>query len=147
MSRLLAKLRERWRAFATHPLTRDRPHLAMVRYVLFHTRGAVSRAPWRHSFVDDTVFEVRPGMAGIAANVFFGLQDFEEMAFLMHLLDADDAFVDVGANRGSYSLLAAGVSGAETWAFEPNPEAYLGLMRNVRLNRLEGQAKYRLTSS
>jgi tRNA G37 N-methylase Trm5 len=49
------------------------------------------------------------------------LGEFEEMAFVMHFLRSGELFVDVRANVGAFTVLAAGVAGAEVRAFEPNP--------------------------
>jgi FkbM family methyltransferase len=48
-----------------------------------------------------------------------------------------DVFVDVGANVGMYSILAAKLSGCRVYAFEPEAENFVILNRNIRLNDLE----------
>lgn len=52
---------------------------------------------------------------------------------LTGLLAAGDVFVDVGANAGHFSLLAAPIVGGsgEVWALEPDPLAFHALDRNV----------------
>lgn len=66
-----------------------------------------------------------------------GLWDFPEQAFLLHLLRQEDTFIDVGSNVGGYTVLASAVAGARSIAFEPVPETYAELRRNVRLNGIE----------
>ncbi|QXP94871.1 FkbM family methyltransferase [Methylococcus capsulatus] len=63
------------------------------------------------------------------------------MAFALHLLRTGDLFVDVGANLGSYTVLAAGAVGADCMAFEPIAETAANLRRNVALNRLENKVE------
>lgn len=63
--------------------------------------------------------------------------DFEEMMFVLHFLREQDLFLDVGANAGVYSLLASGMAGARSIAFEPVPETYNRLIEHVKLNRVE----------
>ena len=75
-------------------------------------------------------------MTGITGNIYAGLHEFADMAFVLHFLRPHDLFVDVGANVGSYTILASGVVGCRTVAFEPDPEAAVALERNVALNRL-----------
>ena len=65
------------------------------------------------------------------------LWDFPEQAFLLHLLRSGDTFVDAGANVGGYTVLASAVAGARSIAFEPVPETYVELRRNVRLNDID----------
>ena len=63
------------------------------------------------------------------------------MAFLLHVLRTDDLFIDVGANVGSYTILACSAIGAEGYAFEPVPTTYNRLIENIRLNHLENRVK------
>jgi len=80
---------------------------------------------------------------GIASLLFWhGLDGFEPETSrtLRFLFERASTFVDVGANCGFYSVLAA------LWnptlfvrAFEPVPSIFEGLKRNVRLNKLESR--------
>jgi FkbM family methyltransferase len=58
---------------------------------------------------------------------------------LRSVLGPGDVFVDVGANIGYYTLLAAGLVGREgrVLAFEPEPVAFESLRRSVAANDLE----------
>lgn len=78
----------------------------------------------------------RRGMTGATGNIYYGLHEFQEMAFLLHLLRPDDYFVDVGANVGSYTILASGVCGARSVSFEPDPGTFADLKANIDANRL-----------
>jgi len=57
--------------------------------------------------------------------------------FLLHFLEKEDKFVDVGANVGHYSLLAAGVKSANVICVEPLPEAFQKLKKNIAINKLD----------
>ena len=83
---------------------------------------------------------VEPGMTGATGNIYCGLHEFEDMALLLHVLGEKDRFVDVGANIGSYTILAAGVRGAQVRAFEPVPQTFAKLVRNFRVNGIEALA-------
>jgi FkbM family methyltransferase len=65
--------------------------------------------------------------------------DFEraERTFARRFLKPDDVFVDVGANIGLYSVLAAGLVGKQgrVIAFEPSRRTYLRLLENIHRNR------------
>ena len=56
------------------------------------------------------------------------------MSFLIHFLRASDFFVDIGANSGSFTILASSVSGARVEAFEPLRATCDRLLANVKLN-------------
>jgi FkbM family methyltransferase len=54
---------------------------------------------------------------------------------LAALADRTGVFLDVGANAGVFSLLAARrLSAGRVFAFEPNPATYAQLLRNIALN-------------
>jgi FkbM family methyltransferase len=78
-------------------------------------------------------------MHGMTGNIYCGLHEFAEMAFTLHLLRAGDLFADIGANVGSYTVLAAGVCGARVVAVEPGSAAGTALARNIALNKLENR--------
>ncbi|WP_168205145.1 FkbM family methyltransferase [Bythopirellula goksoeyrii] len=58
------------------------------------------------------------------------------MSFVLHALNDTDLFLDVGANVGSYTILACGVAGARGICYEPVPETYQRLMKNLAVNSL-----------
>lgn len=93
-------------------------------------------------FVNDLSLIVEPGMTGATGNIYCGLHEYEDMALAMHLLRPGDLFVDIGANIGSYSLLAA-AAGSEVLAFEPIPTTFEALVRNIRFNDLENKIEAR----
>ena len=121
---------------ARHPLNRRRPVAALGRFLAWQLGTRLLGAPVAMPFVGATRLLVRRGMVGATGNVYYGLQEFEDMAFVVHALRPGDVFVDVGANVGSYTILAAGVSGASCVALEPVPRTFGSLLDNVRLNDL-----------
>ena len=54
-------------------------------------------------------------------------------AFLCERLGPDDIFIDIGANIGFFSVLAVRL-GAQVQAFEPEPNNFYRLQRNIKLN-------------
>ncbi|RYZ21625.1 MAG: FkbM family methyltransferase [Chitinophagaceae bacterium] len=86
-------------------------------------------------FVERTSFYAKRKLTGVTGSIYTGLQDFEEMAFLLHFLREEDQFFDIGANVGIYSVLAAGVRKCKTLAFEPNAATFEILQKNIQLNQ------------
>ena len=78
-------------------------------------------------------------MTGATGNIHTGLHEFADMAFTLHFLRHTDLFLDVGANVGTYTLIASGVRKARTIAFEPDPQSMTSLRRNIDLNGLNGR--------
>ncbi|HEX3510949.1 MAG TPA: FkbM family methyltransferase [Solirubrobacteraceae bacterium] len=64
-----------------------------------------------------------------------GLTERDDALFAIDLLRAGDLFVDVGANVGFYTMLAAR-RGARVEAFEPTPEACAVVERGIALNAI-----------
>ena len=89
--------------------------------------------PW----IDGQRLAVRNGMTSATGIIYFGLPEFSDMMFPLHFLREGDLFLDIGANIGSYTVLASGVCRAATWAFEPEPNTARHLKRNIEINDLE----------
>jgi FkbM family methyltransferase len=68
-----------------------------------------------------------------------GVWEPYETSLLLELLRPGDVFVDVGANIGYFSVLAASVVGEQgaVFAFEPDPDNYRLLLANSALNALQ----------
>lgn len=133
-----------WRTLVfvrAHPLNRGRPLRALGRYLRWQLVSRLSLGPVAVPFVGATRLLVRRGMTGATGNVYCGLHEFEPMGFVLHALRADELFVDVGANVGTYSVLAAGACGAQGLAIEPEPSACVALRDNLRLNALDGRVQ------
>lgn len=130
---MLNALRHVWR----HPLNAEAPLAGIGRFVRWQiaTRlfpGAAVAIP----FTDRARLLVSRGMYGATQNVYCGLNDFEDMSFVLHYLREGDIFLDVGANVGAYTVLASAAAGAQTYAFDPSPAALESLRANVELNRI-----------
>ena len=123
------------RLYARHPLTRDARLPAWWRFAAWQVRsrmGGEVIVPW----VAGQRLAVRRGMTGATGNIYLGLHEFPNMMLMLHFLRKGDVFLDVGANIGSYTVLAAGACGARTLAFEPDPDTARHLRRNVDINAL-----------
>ena len=93
--------------------------------------------PIIYSFTDRSKLIIKKGMTGATGNFYCGLHEFNDMGFLIHLLRKEDFFVDIGANVGSYTVLAGGHIGAKTFSIEPVPATYSHLVNNILLNQME----------
>lgn len=124
-----------------HPLNRGRPLRTLWRFVAWHLGSRLLREPVLYPFVNELRVFVRTGFWGATGVVHFGMQEFPEMAFCAHLLRPGDRFADVGACFGTYTLIASGVAGADSVAFEPNPRTAHWLRENLHVNRLESRVR------
>ncbi len=121
-----------------HPLNQHQKAAALLRFLTWQVRSRLTRGSVVHPWIDGAKFLVRRGETGLTGNVYAGLHEFTDMGYLLHLLRADDCFIDVGANVGAYTLLACAARRAKGYAFEPVPSTYARLRENLRINDLDG---------
>jgi len=121
-----------------HPLGKRHPFRALTRFTWwqFQTLCFPSKF-FIKSFVKPVNFYVRKGLYGLTTNVYTGLHEFYDMSFLLHFLREDDVFFDVGANAGSYTLLASGICKAKSITIEPVKSTFDVAYKNVYLNNLQ----------
>lgn len=131
-----------YRFIRRHPLTEHRQSEAVGRWFSWQLGSRVLKHPVAMPFVNDMRLLVKTGMTGASGNIYCGLHEFEDMAFVLHFLRPGDLFVDVGANIGSYTLLAA-AAGARAVSFEPIPATFECLLDNIHLNRISGRVDAR----
>jgi FkbM family methyltransferase len=120
-----------------HPLNRSRRFTALRRFLYWQVGSRLLPGAVAVPFVDNSRLLVTPGMTGATGNIYCGLHEFEDMALVLHALRPGDLFVDVGANVGAYTVLAAGGAGAHVLAIEPIPATFGHLIDNIHLNGLE----------
>lgn len=124
-----------------HPLNSGQRLRALLRLARWQLGSRLVAGDIVHEWINGAKFLVRSGETGLTGNVYTGLQEFAEMAYLMHVLRPDELFVDVGANVGSYTLLACAAAGGRGVAIEPVPATYQRLVENLRLNHLESSVQ------
>lgn len=122
------------RSVWSHPLCVKRHADMLCRFFKWHIAGRLAPGDIAVEWVNQSRFLARPWHYGFSANVYCGLLEFNDMSFLMHALRPDDLFVDIGANRGSYTVLAGAAIGANVIAVEPVPDTFKSLQANVNLN-------------
>jgi FkbM family methyltransferase len=122
------------RMLVEHPLTHRHPLNAYKRWLRWQIASRVSGMPIIAPFVDNTHIAVGTEHRGMRGNVYVGLMEFEDMSFTAHFLRKGDLFGDVGSNIGAYTILAAGVRGAQVIAVEPVPSTVAALKRNIGIN-------------
>jgi FkbM family methyltransferase len=87
----------------------------------------------------------RPTQQNMAAHLLNGsLYEPEVAVVLMRVLQDGDGFVDVGANVGFFTVLAAQLVGetGRVYAFEPEQENFGRLAQNISLNDLSNVVTY-----
>lgn len=120
----------------SHPIASKSKGKALSRYLWWQIRSRL-QTQVTVAWIGGTKLVAQHGVTGATGNIYCGLHEFPEMGFLLHLLRPGDLFCDIGANVGSYTILASAIAKAETIAFEPVQETVQRLSRNIRANRID----------
>ena len=120
-----------------HPLNKNNKFNSIVKFLKWQFIHRVINSKFIFDWVDNTKFILQKNETGMSGNLYCGLMEYEEMIFIIHLLNEDDKFYDIGANVGSYTLLASGVKKCKTVCFEPLPSTFEKLIDNINLNRIQ----------
>ncbi|HEU4868343.1 MAG TPA: hypothetical protein VFV09_11510, partial [Actinomycetota bacterium] len=113
---LLRTLRQIW----THPENRNRRARALAGYFGWQAWERTVRRPVTVKLTGGIKVRCHPHSPIASAVIYYGLADPAEMRFVLGYLQPGDTFVDVGANVGVYSLLAASVPDVRVLALEPS---------------------------
>jgi hypothetical protein len=102
----LMMLRRTLYFIASHPLSKGRKIGNLARFFGWQALSRVWPHPLSFELVKGARMFAARGLHGATGNLYVGLHEAEEMGFVLHLLQAGDVFCDVGANVGSYTVLA-----------------------------------------
>ncbi len=120
-----------------HPIaSRDLPG-TVLRFLRWQIGTRLLGMPVVVPWIGNTSLVIERGMTGATMNVYCGLHEAADMAFVLHLLHPGDRFLDIGANVGTYTILASGVAKAHSITLEPIPATFSYLQRNLRYNNLD----------
>lgn len=140
-SKNLKRLRKSLSFILRHPFNQDRKLRALWIWFRWQLLSRIRNGRFVHHFVNDAKLYAQSGQIGVTGNIYCGLHEWNDMTFVLHFLRPGDLFVDVGANAGSYTILASGAVKAETIAVEPISSAYSSLLSNIELNAIEDLVK------
>lgn len=120
-----------------HPISGKSKIRSIARFFWWQFRCLVTNEMYVHQFTLNSKLIIEKGMTGATGNLYCGLHEYKEMLFVLHFLRPEDLFVDVGANIGSFTVLASAEIGTKTYCFEPVPNTFKQLERNIALNKIQ----------
>ena len=123
-----------------HPMNRQEPFSAVARFAWWQIVSRI-RSEVEFEWINGSKLITKRGMTGATGNIYCGLHEYVDMSFLLHLLRPEDLFVDVGANVGSYTILASAVCGARSISIEPDPQTAKYLSQNISANELDRRCR------
>jgi FkbM family methyltransferase len=117
----------------TSPANKGSRLRAVLQLIHFEAGGRIFRRRTRVRLGNQSVLWADVHRWESAKVAYSSLPDYSEMSVWQHSLNAGDLFIDVGANVGSYAILAAEL-GADVLALEPAEDTFNVLRENVQLN-------------
>ena len=134
-----ATCRRIWR----HPENRGRRLRTIGLYFVWQAWERTVKRPWVITLAPGRKIRCYPHCAVSSGTLYYRLPERSSMRFLVDHLQPGDTMVDVGANVGTYSLLATTVEDVTAVAFEPSSLTYGRAVQNVALNGLQDRISVR----
>ena len=122
-----------------HPFNAENKMGGILKFFKWQINCLLNPYPILYTYTENARFIIKKGLAGATGNLYCGLMEYEDMAFLLHFLRSNDLFIDIGANVGAYTILASSEINAKTIAIEPVPSTFKNLMDNILINNIQGK--------
>jgi FkbM family methyltransferase len=129
------------RFIVNHPITNQHKLKSVFNYFKWQLLIRLVELDFVYKFVDSTYLILSKGLKGATGNLYVGLHEFEFMGFTLHFIREDDLFCDIGANIGTYTLLASGVCDAKSISIEPIKKTFNRLNKNILFNELSDKVE------
>ena len=134
---IFKELKNIYGIISRHPIAGKQKTKSIFRFLKWQIARRLMPYPFIYPFVGEMKLILQQGLTSATAQYYMGLSEFEEMSFVLHFIEKEDLFIDVGANVGCFTLLASGVKKANTIAIEPLPSTFQHLCNNLIINKLE----------
>ena len=120
-----------------HPFNAENKMGGILKFFKWQISCLLNPYPILYTYTENARFIIKKGLAGATGNLYCGLMEYEDMAFLLHFLRSNDLFIDIGGNVGAYTILASAEINAKTIAIEPVPSTFKNLMDNILINNIQ----------
>ena len=132
----------------SHPNCKQQKIRSISRFVGWQFYKRLSHRYIDLQLVPNIKLRCHPDSYSAGAVLYCGLYDYDDMNFLLRYLRAEDSFLDIGANIGVYTLLAASkIHSGSIYSFEVLPKNYERLKENLKLNKFEQVKTYEIAIS
>ena len=120
-----------------HPLAGRQKPKAFYRWFCWQLKTRLSSGYVSVAWIENSVLKSKKGMTGATGNIYCGLHEFHDMALLLHYFcGRQGLFLDIGANIGSFTILASKVGMAKTICVEPVKSTMDALLANIEANHI-----------
>lgn len=131
-----------------HPNCRNKKIQSFLKFFSWQVYKRLTHQHWDLQLLPNVKLRCYPDSTSAAAVHYCELYDYDEMNFLLRYLRTEDLFLDIGANVGVYTLLAASkIHAGSLHSFEVLPKNYARLQENIKLNQFNQVNTYALAVS
>jgi len=78
---------------ANHPVNKGDKIGAIIRFVKWQIGSRLVPGPVVYSWVNGVRMIIRTGETGLTGSIYCGLHEFEDMSYVLHILDSEDLFL------------------------------------------------------
>lgn len=132
----------------SHPNCRHQNAESILKFICWQFYKRLTHRNLDLQLLPDVKIRCYPDSRSAASVLYCGLYDYDEMNFLLRYLRPEDSFLDIGANVGVYTLLAASkIRSGSIYSFEVLPKNYERLQENIRINQFPQVKTYEIAVS
>ena len=125
-----------------HPNNKDKPFRTIGTLIWWKLNQIYFKLPAVYQLTSKIKILCEPDSSYGSFIIYAGFPEYAEMKFIHDYLSKSDVMVDVGANIGAVSLLAADkITTGKVYCFEPTPKVFKKLQTNIVLNSLTNTIK------
>jgi FkbM family methyltransferase len=124
-----------------HPFNSENKIGGLLNFFKWQINCRLNPYPILYPYTENSKFIIWKGLTGATGNLYCGLMEYDDMAFLLHFLRPTDLFIDIGANVGAYTILASSEIKAKSIAIEPVPSTFKNLVDNILINQIQEKVK------
>ena len=120
---------------------------SIFKHLSWQLRKLFNLFPYRQKF-SESIIIAENKYNGVSALInCMGAYDYNNMNLIKLLLKQGGVFFDIGANIGSYTLIASEQTNAKVYSFEAHPKTFLSLQKNISLNNRHNVEAFNLAVS
>ncbi|MEH1963209.1 MAG: FkbM family methyltransferase [Nostoc sp.] len=132
----------------SHPNCQNQKLQSILKFIGWQFYKRLNNKHFDIELISNVKIRCYPDSYSASAVLYCGLYDYNEMNFLLRYLRANDSFLDIGANVGIYTLLAASkIQSGSVYSFEVLPKNYNRLIQNLKLNQFQQVEAYEIAVS
>jgi FkbM family methyltransferase len=124
-----------------HPFNSENKIGGLLKFFKWQINCFLNPYPVIYPYTENSKLIIWKRLTGATGNLYCGLMEYEDMAFLLHFLRPSDLFIDIGANVGAYTILASSEINAKTIAIEPIPSTFKNLIDNILINQMQEKVR------